>query len=217
MSSQLANKKTSTSTQAYLDIAEIKDNAVILKDGSIRAVLLASSVNFALKSEDEQNAIIQGYISFLNSLDFPLQIVVQSRKLNIDQYLEDLKQKEQSQTNELLRTQISEYRSFISEMISLGDIMGKRFYIVIPYSPANTLRKGFGSQLSAVFSSSKIIFLSDKMFSQYKEKIQTRIDKVIGLLSSIGITAVPLSTENLVELYYESYNPELAQIEKIHV
>src|SRR3989344_107141 len=107
--SNLSNKKTSTSTQAYLDIAEIKDNAVILKDGSIRAVLLASSVNFALKSEDEQNAIIQGYISFLNSLDFPLQIVVQSRKLNIDQYLEDLKQKEQSQTNELLRTQISEY------------------------------------------------------------------------------------------------------------
>jgi hypothetical protein len=126
-SKKLANKKVSISTQQYLDIAEIKNDSVALKDGTLRAVLLVSSINFALKSEDEQNASISAYVSFLNALDFPLQIVIQSRKLNIDVYLEQLAQRERMLSNELLRAQISDYREYVKELVELGEIMSKRF------------------------------------------------------------------------------------------
>ncbi|MDP6571758.1 MAG: hypothetical protein QF747_02905 [Patescibacteria group bacterium] len=213
--SKLAKKKTNTSTQQYLDIAEIRDDIVILKDGTLRSVLLASSINFALKSEDEQNALIQGYISMLNNLDFSLQIVIQSRRLNIDAYLESLKARKDEQTNELLRIQTAEYHDFVKELITIGDIMGKRFYVVIPYSPSKDTRKGFFSQLGAVITPAKVISLSEKIFLQYKDKLQSRVDKVVGSLGGIGITAVPLNTQSLIELYYGSYNPELAQTQKL--
>lgn len=213
--SKLAKNKTSVSTQQYLDIAEIRDNVVILKDGSVRAVLLASSINFALKSEDEQNAILQGYISLLNSLSFSLQIVVQSRRLNIDAYVDDLEKRASEQTNDLLRTQIQEYRSFIAELVTLGDIMGKRFYAVVPYAPGKDAKRGFFSQLSAAFSPGTIISLSDKLFNRYREKLETRVNTVVGGLSGLGVTAIPLPTQSLIELFYGSYNPELSQIQKL--
>ncbi|MBI1961559.1 MAG: hypothetical protein HYS45_02565 [Parcubacteria group bacterium] len=213
--SKLAKNKISSSTQSYLDIAEIRDDVVVTKDGSVRSVLLASSINFALKSEDEQNAILSGYLSLLNSLDFSVQIVVQSRMLNIDAYLSDLERRSSEQTNDLLRTQIQEYRSFVSELVTLGDIMGKRFYVVVPYAPAKDAKKGFLSQLSAAFSPGKIIQLSDKLFSRYQEKLASRVNTVVGGLSGIGITAIPLGTQSLIELYYGSYNPELSQIQKL--
>lgn len=213
--SKLAKNKTSTPTQTYLDIAEIRDDVVVTKDGSVRQVLLASSINFALKSEDEQNAILQGYLSLLNSLNFSLQIVVQSRILNIDAYLGDLASRASEQTNDLLRTQIQEYRSFIAELVSLGDIMGKRFYVVVPYSPTRDAKKSFLSQLTSAFSPGKIITLSEKIFARHKEKLASRVNIVVSGLGSIGITAVPLPTQSLIELYYSSYNPELAQIQKL--
>ncbi|MBI2050634.1 MAG: hypothetical protein HYT31_02415 [Parcubacteria group bacterium] len=213
--SKLAKKKTSASTQSYLDIAEIRDDTVILKDGSVRRVLLASSINFALKSEDEQNAILQGYISLLNSLDFSLQIVVQSRQLNIDGYLSDLEQRANGEANDLLRTQIREYHAFITELVTLGDIMGKRFYAVVPYAPGKDAKKGFFSQLGTAFSPSAIIKLSDKLFARYREKLESRVNVVVNGLANIGITALPLGTQSLIELYYGSYNPELSQIQKL--
>jgi len=213
--SKLAKNNISASTQKYLDIAEIRDGVVIMKDGSIRKVLMASSINFALKSEDEQEAIIQGYLSFLNSIDFPLQIIIQSRKLNIDKYLSELSVKEKEQTNELLKTQIFEYKKFISELVSLGNIMGKKFYIVVPYSPKGDIRKGFMEQIGYVFNPMKTILLSKNIFNQYKEKLETRVNKVADSLSSIGITAIPLETHSLVELYYSSYNIDLSQLQKL--
>lgn len=212
---KLANKKSAASTQQYLDIAEIKDDAVVLKDGTMRAVLLASSINFALKSEDEQNAIIQGYVSFLNSLDFPLQIVIQSRRLNIDAYLESLLVKQREQTNELLRTQIAEYREFIGQLITLGEIMGKRFYVVVPYSPEGGGRAGFFSQLTTVFSPAKVIRLSEATFQKYHERLAARVEKITSNLSSLGLTAVQLNTQSLIELYYNCYNVDLAYNQKL--
>ena len=141
----LARNKIRVSTQQYLDIAEIKENTVIMRDGTLRAVLLISSINFALKSEDEQNAIISAYVSFLNNIDFPLQIVIRSRELNIDGYIETLKQKAKEQTNELLKIQTSEYLQYISELVSISKIMNKRFYIVIPYNPMSDKQKSFFS------------------------------------------------------------------------
>ena len=116
----MAGKKATSSTpstQRYLQIAEIRDDTIIMKDGGLRTVLLVSSINFALKSEDEQNAIISGYVSFLNSLDTPLQILIQSRKLDLDQYLEFLKQSEEQQANDLLKMQMSEYRQYVTELV----------------------------------------------------------------------------------------------------
>lgn len=213
--SKLANKKVNASTQQYLDIAEIRDDLVVLKDGTLRAVLLASSINFALKSEDEQNAIVQGYISFLNSLDFPLQIVIQSRRLNVDAYLGSLEVKEREQTNELLRTQISEYREFIGQLVTLGEIMGKRFYVVVPYTPLGGARAGFFSQLGTVFSPAKVIRLSESTLQKYRERLAARVEKITSNLASLGITAVQLNTQSLIELYYNCYNVELSLNQKL--
>jgi len=213
--SKLSKKKTNVSTQQFLDIAEIRDDVVIRKDGSLCAVLLVSSINFALKSEEEQNALIQGYMTFLNSLDSEIQIVIQSRRLNIEKYLNSLKAKEKEQTNELLRTQIAEYRDFVNELITLGDIMGKRFYIVVPFAPGKSEKKTFANQLGAVFSPAKVIKLSEKTLDKYHARLATRIEKVATGLGSMGLTAVQLNTQSLVELYYNSYNVELARSQKI--
>ena len=121
------------STQQFLEIDQIKDGIVILRNKSLRGVMMVNSINFALMSEDEQNAVIGQFQSFLNSLDFPLQIIIQSRRLNITSYLDKLKDLENRQSNDLLRTQIIEYRNFINEIVSGGSIMNKSFYVVVPF------------------------------------------------------------------------------------
>lgn len=201
-------KRTSLpSTQQYLNILEIRDNAVILKDGTLRGVILVSSINFALKSEDEQNAVIQGYIQFLNTLDFPLQILIQSRKLNIDDYLERLKVMEKEQTNELLKVQTREYRQYISELVSLADIMSKRFYVVVPYATGSISSKGFISRFKEALSPTTVINIKQKKFEKNRIELWKRAEYIIDGLSSIGMKAVILDTQGLIELYYNTYNP----------
>ncbi len=215
-SKKLAGHKIQVTTQKYLDIAEIRNDTVVLKDGTLRAVLLVSSINFALKSEDEQNAIISAYVSFLNYLDFSLQIVIQSRRLNIEPYLENLKQQEAQQTNELLRAQISDYRDFITQLVELGDIMSKQFYVVVPYSPVSQQgQKKFWDRVMAIFSASKVVKLKQAKFEKYKDLLDKRVDFVISSLASIGLTAVRLDTQSLIELYYNTYNPDTYEQEKI--
>src|SRR3989338_9362644 len=124
-----------SSTQLYLNIAEIKDNVVVLKNGGLRAVLQTSSVNFNLKSEDEQNAIIYSYQSFLNSLEFPVQISIRSRKLDIDKYLETVRAIGEKHQNPLLQEQTREYCEYVKKLIEYADIMEKNFYVVVPYDP----------------------------------------------------------------------------------
>ncbi len=207
--------KGKASTQEYLHIAEIRDNIVVLKNGSLRAVLLVSSVNLALKSEEEQEATFQSFMMFLNSLSFPLQIVVQSRKLDIDNYRESLKKKAEEQTNDLLKQQTLSYIEFISELVSLGEIMSKKFYVVVPYDPAQDQRSGFFSRLSAIFMPETIIKLREDKFRKYKYELDKRIDLVMSSLMSMGITSVQLDTASLIELYYNTYNPDIAKNEKL--
>lgn len=114
-----------------------------MRDSTMRAIIMVSSINFALKSEDEQDAIIGSYVSFLNNIDFPLQIVIQSRELNIDHYLDELKQKEREQTNELLKIQTAEYIQYIKELVAISQIMSKHFYVVVPYNPISDKQKSF--------------------------------------------------------------------------
>src|SRR3990167_1245042 len=147
MANKLVRNKIISSTQEYLDIAEFREDTIVMRDGTMRSILLVASINFALKSEDEQNDIIAAYVGFLNNIDFPLQIVIQSRELNIDNYLTFLKQKEKEQTNELLKMQTAEYLQYITELISLGKIMNKRFYLVVPYNPLSDRQKNFFSRL----------------------------------------------------------------------
>lgn len=204
---KLAKTKPAASTQAYLDIAEIKDDLVVMKDGSLRLVLLASSINFALKSEEEQEAIIQSYTNFLNSLDFPLQIVIQSRRLDIEGYLEKTKEIAKEQTNELLRMQTQEYIQYIQELVEMSEIMSKHFYIVVNYNPAGDKKQGFFNQLFSVFSQVRTIKLSRKNFLKYKDEVSKRGDYIAGALQSMGVSAIQIDTQSLIELYYNTYNP----------
>lgn len=214
-SKQLVGRTPKANTQSHLDIQEIKDNCLILKDGTLRAVILVSSINFALKSEDEQVAVIQGYTQFLNSFDFPLQIVIQSRKLNIEEYLERLKTVEKEQTNELLRMQTAEYRQYIQELIEMADIMSKRFYVVVPYSPVSNKQKKFIDRLKETLSPTSIIHVKHQKFEKYKNELAKRVDYVIDALSSIGLKSIQLDTQSIIELFYNTYNPEVASQEKL--
>ncbi|MEI7498432.1 MAG: hypothetical protein WCK11_04065 [Candidatus Falkowbacteria bacterium] len=219
--SNIANK--SKSTQHYLDIAEIRDNTVIMRDGTIRGVILVSSINFALKSEDEQNAIVSAYVSFLNNIDFPLQIVVQSRELDIEKYLKNLHQKEKEQTNELLKIQIGDYIQYINELISMGRIMNKRFYVIVPYNPTSDRQKGFYSSMKELFKPANLIKIKREAFLQRRQNLTRRMDNVMSGLASIGLKTAELDTQSLVELYYNTYNPvasaheKLADINKLQV
>jgi hypothetical protein len=213
----LATPKPGQPTQRYLDIAEIREDAVVMKDGTLRSVLMVSSINFALKSEDEQQAIIQGYMQFLNGLNHPIQICIQSRKMNIDNYLLRLKEQEEAIRNELLKTQIRGYMSFIKELVDLGDIMQKRFYVVVPYDAMAEGKKarGFLERVSTALSPAKIIKLNAKQFNDRRTALMQRAYGVAGGLQSLGLQVVQLDTQGLIELYYTSYNPEVLDSQKL--
>ncbi len=214
-SKKLAGSKPTASTKHYLDIAEIKEDVVVLKDGTMRAVLLCASINFALKSDDEQQAIIQAYMQFLNALEYPVQIVIQSRRLNIDPYLETLKKSEHDQTNDLLRAQISEYRTFIAEMVKLGDIMSKRFYMIVPFDPLSNKRKGWFARMQETLTPAMTVKIQDERFRARKEDLAQRVNQIVSLLGSMGVTCAVLDTQSLIELYYTVYNPDVFDIQKM--
>jgi hypothetical protein len=208
-------KRVLPSTRKYVDIAEIKDSTVILQDGTIRAVILVSSINFALKSEDEQNAIVGAYMGFLNSLQYYVQLVIQSRRLNIENYLKKLEIMEKEQTNDLLRMQINSYRQYVGELIEMGDIMTKRFYVVVPYDPVSDRQKTFYTRFLEVFSSARIVQLSQKKFEERRHQLFQRVSQVLTGLNSMGLNGVVLDTQSLIELYYNTYNPQVSQQEKL--
>ncbi|PSO45970.1 MAG: hypothetical protein BRC22_00315 [Parcubacteria group bacterium QH_9_35_7] len=208
-------RKSKSSTQTHLPIQEIKEDVVVLKSGALRKVLLVSSLNFALKSEDEQNAIISSYVTFLNNLDHPLQIVIQSRKLNIEPYLNRIKTREEEETNELLLTQMADYRSFVKELVDIGDIMTKDFYVVVPYNPGGSGYKGFFARLKETLKPAFTVKLKEKKFKKRREKLEKRVRQIKSGLASIGLEVAEMDTQALIELYYSSYNPDLAFNEEL--
>ena len=206
---------TASPSQQIVNIEEIRDGVLILKDGSFRVVLMASSLNFALKSADEQMAVVMQYQSFLNSLDFSVQFFVQSRKINIEPYIDTLEDAQKKQVNELLKIQITEYVEFVRTFVRASSIVTKNFYIVVPFSPPfietgenskgifksllETLwgKKGGGGQTS----------VSPQKFEEYKNQLWQRMETVIQGIVRAGVRAVPLNTEELIELFYGLYNP----------
>lgn len=214
-SKKLAKAKPGPPTQKFLDIAEIKEDVVILKDGTLRAVVMVSSINFALKSSDEQQATIQSYMQFLNGLEYPIQIVVQSRKMNVDKYINSLSEQEAKIGNELLKAQIRDYRSFIGDLVELGEIMEKRFYVVVPFDPSSSSKSGFFSRLSSAISPSSVIKLNKKQFKERKQTLTQRVNIIQGGLTGMGLKSVVLDTQSLIELYYTVYNPDVYDSQKL--
>lgn len=214
---KLAKPKAGPPTQRFLDIAEIREDVVVMKDGTLRAVMLVSSINFALKSEDEQQATIQGYMQFLNGLEHPIQVVAQSRRMNIDAYLLRLKQQEDSIDNELLKTQIRDYMSFVKELVELGEIMQKQFFVIVPFDPleSNQKRRSFMNRLAAALSPAKIIKLGKKQFTERREDLMQRVATISGGLQSMGLQTALLDTQGLIELYYNVYNPQVLDTQKL--
>jgi type IV secretory pathway VirB4 component len=211
----LVRKKVQVSTQQYLDILEIRDDVVILKNGTILGVLLVASINFSLKSDEEQDAVIEAYVSFLNTIDYPLQIVIQSRRLDIDDYLETLKTVERQQKNELLQLQTKDYRQFIAELVQIADIMTKRFYLVIPFAPKADRPGNFFRRFFDVFAPTSTIHLKQKQFDNFRQELFKRVDNTVNALDSAGLKSVVLDTQSLIELYYNSYNPETSRQQKL--
>lgn len=213
----LSKGKPGQPTQRYLDIAEIREDVVVMKDGTLRGVLMVSSINFALKSEDEQQAVIQGYMQFLNGLNHPLQVVIQSRKMNIDPYIQRLRAREGEVTNELMRSQIRDYISYVTELVELGEIMQKRFYVVVPYDPMDDQGQGknFFIRAREALSPASVLKLNLKQFNDRRERMMQRLGAVAGGLQSMGLQVAMLDTQGLIELYYTAYNPEVLDSEPL--
>ena len=204
------------STQDFLEVQDIKEGLLVLKNQGLRGILMVSSINFALKSEEEQTAIIYSFQNFLNTLDFPCQIVIQSRRINITPYLDGIKDLEERQTNESLRRQTASYHDFIKELVKGEVIMTKNFYVVVPYSLMEGLgfkaaAKGFN--LSTLFpKKDQVKPLNDSDFQRCKTQIWQRMEFVAMGLRRCGLEAIPLTTAELIELFWAIHHPEQAEI-----
>jgi len=193
-------------TQEFVPIREIRDGIVILKDGGMRAVIMASSLNFALKSQDEQNAIILQFQNFLNSLDFSIQIFIQSKKLDIQPYISLLEERYKEQTGELMKIQTREYIEFIKTFTEGSNIMTKSFFIVIPYTPATIGNSHFAGKLMGK-NQDEMKTRQAESFEEHKSQLEQRISVVEQGLVRSGVRVVQLGTEEIVELYYKIFNP----------
>jgi hypothetical protein len=197
--------KATPASQDFVAIKDIKDDVVILKNGQMCSVMLASSVNFALKSGDEQQAILQQFQTFLNTLDFSLQIYVQSRRLNIEPYLELLAAREPLQDNDLMRIQLREYMEFIRTFTREVDVMSKNFFVIVPYTPSPI---NIAQGLTSLFTPGRQAAIPPEMrFEEQRIQLEQRVAVVENGLAGIGVRTIPLQTEDLVELYYHIYNP----------
>lgn len=192
-------------TQSFVPVKEVRNGVIVLKSGGYRGVLMCSSINFALKGEDEQRAIIGGFQSLLNTLDFSLEIVVHSRKTDIRPYLALLETRMTDQTTELMRLQLREYIAFIRNFIDSSDIMTKMFYVVVPYAPSaggivkNTLPLISGKPAPQIPQ-------GGDSFDEHRVQLEQRMALVVSGLASSGVRAVPLGTEEIIELLYRSFN-----------
>jgi len=201
--------KIKASTQEHLDILDIRDDFVVLKSGDVIAVIEAGAVNFDLLSEREQDAMIEAYSGLLNSLSFPIQVVVRSQKLDISSYLSQLEAAEKAQKNKSLRKHIGFYHDFVKNLITKNEVLDKDFYVVVPH---REVRIELGNPLQKILrfvrgEEEKIPAVDVTKAIEYaRPKLEPRVDHVIKQLSRIGIRAHRLTTERLIRLYYEIYN-----------
>ncbi len=200
--------KNASASQSFLPIREIRDSVVILQDSGMRMVLMASSLNFALKSQDEQMALLMQFQNFMNALDFHIEFFIQSRRLDIRPYIRVLEDRMKEQTNDLVKIQTREYLDFVKGFTDSTNVMSKSFFVVVPYSPPilevkrGVFGKFFGGGASGVGGSD-----TTKSFEEHRTQLEQRSYVVAQGLASLGVRSVILGTEELVELYYKLFNP----------
>lgn len=198
----------SKATQDFVSIDDIRDGIVVMKDGGMRALILASSLNFSLKSEDEKTAVLSQFQDFVNSLDFSIQIFIESRKLDIRPYLALLENQKKNQMNSLMKIQIQEYMEFIKSFTENTNIMTKNFFVVVPYNPA--IIKGKGGVVSSLFGNKdgeEEKAVDDASFEEYRTQLEQRVSVVEQGLARCGIRVARLGTEEVIEVFYKIFNP----------
>jgi len=199
---------SSKATQEFVPIKEVRDGIVVLKNGSMRGIVLASSLNFSLKSEDERNAILLQFQDFLNSLDFTVQISIESRRLDIRPYIALLEDRYKEQVNDLMKIQTREYIEFIKKFTESTNIMTKSFFIVVSYDPAILdIKSGIGLGILQKKSESENLEAKQANFEENRTQLEQRVSVVEQGLSRCGIRVVRLGTEEVVELFYKIFNP----------
>jgi len=196
-------------TQEFVPIKEVRDGVIIMKDNSMRAIILSSSLNFALKSADEQEAIIYQFQNFLNSLDFSVQISIQSRELDIRPYLATLEKRYTEEINDLLKIQIKEYIQFVKNFTENQNIMSKTFFLVIPFNPTVlTVKKNTGLRGFLPNANKKEIRAErTDNFDENRTQLEQRVSVVQQGLMRCGIRSALLGTEEAIELFYKLFNP----------
>ncbi len=215
-------KSNPNSTQNTLQIAEIRDGIVIMNDGSFRSVVMVKSINFDLMSPQEREGVEYGYQGFLNSLYFPVQIFVRSQKVDIRPYLEKLDKIKSEHDNMLLALLMEDYLGFVDNLAAQTNIMDKKFYVVIPFFPvadiqkALTQSKSFFTGLTSLFNSKETkVVINEQDLAKAKDELRNRVQAVLGGLQQCGVPGLPLDTQELIELYYDSYNPDTATRQKL--
>ncbi|MGH7141281.1 MAG: TraC family protein [Minisyncoccia bacterium] len=195
--------------QEFVPIKEVRDGVVILKDGNIRMALMASSINLALKSADEQTAVIAQFQDFLNSLEFSVQFFVESRKLDIRPYVAILEDRLAQEIDDLLKLQIREYIAFIRDFTDRANIMSKNFFIVVPYDPSLVARSGTKGALVSLLPGKKAddLTLTDEQFGEYRVQLEQRVGVIEQGLIRTGVRVAVLGTEEVIELFYKLFNP----------
>lgn len=212
-------KNLTATTQNFLEFWEIKDDLITTKNWWVRAILRCSTINFNLKSEDEQKSIISGYQWFLNLLTFPIQIYIRSKKIDIDNYVKSVDELAEKQENQLLKNQTYEYTAYIRKLVEYANIMEKQFYVIVPVWWIETKKTWFLDFLADIFLGWKKESASDirsrlKRFDKLKKRIKPRINTIREWLSWLWIEAKQISTNEIIKLFYEIHNPDISRNEK---
>lgn len=211
---QQANPQAAVSALNFLEVAEIRDDVVILREGQMRAILAVSSANFALKSTKEQDMLIGAFQGVLNSLDSPIQILIQSRKLDLTSYIDKLKHLEDQQMNDLLKVKMQEYIEYIQEMLQQINIMNKDFFVVVGYDTIG-LKDDLFSKFKRALNPTSYIRQKQEDFIKNRQLLMARADQLSSKLSGLDLKVDVLKTEQIIALMYNSYNPDA--IESIRI
>ncbi len=205
---QATTKEKAKASQDFVPVEQVRDGIALLKDGSLRAILMASSLNLALKSQDEQAAILLQFQNFLNSLDFSVQFFIQSRELDIRPYVALLERRYLEQTSELMKIQVREYIDFVKGFTEGADIMTKSFFVIVPYSPPaiNTKKKGVGGFLPTTEKMGRNPQELSALFEEHRSQLEQRISIVQQGLARTGVRIAQLGTEEVIELFYKLFN-----------
>ncbi len=206
-----SKKAALVSTQSHLNFAEVRDGVVIMRDGSLRMIVMCSPTNYDLKSGGEKEAIEFAYQGFLNGLHFPIQICIQSRKIDLDGYLDKLDQMMADQPNPLLAELMEDYIFNVRDLLNVANIMDKKFFVVVPYYVIEEAKGNVFKQIASTLGGPKDVSQTDQQFAQRKSELVLRTNMVAQGLAGIGVRAAVLKTQEVIELYYGSYNVDESQ------